>query len=71
MSDGELQRKYKAKEVSDLLEISKKTLFTLEDRGLIPAVPRDWRGWREYDKSHLDAIRKYQKSKVTGAAKAN
>jgi len=55
--------KYRAKEVCELLEVSKKTLYNLESRGLIPPVPRDWRGWRAYDESHIKAIREYKASK--------
>jgi len=56
--------KYRAKQVCELLEVSKKTLYNLESRGLIPPVPRDWRGWRTYDESHIEAIRRYQASKI-------
>jgi DNA-binding transcriptional MerR regulator len=54
---------YRAGEVGKILEMSKKTLYALEAQGLIPRVPRDWRGWRVYDDSHLEAVRKYQASK--------
>lgn len=63
MSDANRRKIYKTGEICELLEISKKTLYTLEAHGLIPAVPRDWRGWRTYDDSHLKAVRRYQTSK--------
>ena len=52
---------YHATEVCKLLEISKKTLYNLEAQGIIPAVPRDWRGWRVYNETHLEAIREYKR----------
>jgi len=64
MATADRRNKYKVSKVCELLEISKKTLYSLEARGLIPPVPRDWRGWRTYDKSHLEAVRKYQESKT-------
>lgn len=60
------RKMYNTAKVSELLEISKRTLFDLEKRGIIPAVPRDWRGWRIYDDSHLEAVRNYQTSKARG-----
>jgi len=62
-------QKYRAKEVCVLLEVSKKTLYNLESRGIIPAVPRDWRGWRTYDESHLEEIRKYKASRNTESSR--
>jgi len=64
VTDG--QNTYRAGEVSKMLELSKKTLYALEAQGLIPRVPRDWRGWRVYHSSHLKAVRKYQASKYEG-----
>lgn len=63
MATADRRKTYRAREVSKILEISKKTLYALEARGLIPPVPRDWRGWRVYDDSHLETVRKYQASK--------
>jgi len=54
---------YRTAKVCELLEISRKTLYSLEARHIIPQAPRDWRGWRGYNDSHLEAIRKYQASK--------
>lgn len=54
---------YRSTKVCKLLEISKKTLYNLEAQGVIPPVPRDWRGWRVYDETHIEAIRKYQRRK--------
>jgi len=66
MPTTSLPNKYRAKEISDLLDISKKTLYSLEDRGIIPPADRDWRGWRIYDDTHLEAIREYQRQKAVG-----
>lgn len=63
MATADRPKTYRAGEISNTLEISKKTLYALEAQGLIPQVPRDWRGWRVYDDSHLEAVRKYQASK--------
>lgn len=63
MSTTDRKKNYRVGELSNLLEISKKTLYSLEAQGLIPDVPRDWRDWRLYDDSHLKAIQKYQASK--------
>ncbi len=57
------QKLYRTAKVCELLEISKKTLYSLEARRIIPQVPRDWRGWRLYDDSHFKAIQEYQASK--------
>jgi len=68
MATASPSNKYRVKKVSELLEVSKKTLYNLESRGLIPLVPRDWRGWRIYDDSHIEAVRRYKASK-TGKGK--
>lgn len=64
MPIASIPNKYRAKQMCDLLDISKKTLYDLEDRGIIPPVQRDWRQWRIYDDTHLKAIKKYQKQKA-------
>ncbi len=64
MATADQGEKYKTSKLCEILEISKKTLYALEARGLIPPVPRDWRGWRTYDKNHLEAVREYQASKT-------
>ena len=56
--------KYRPNEVCKLLSISKKTLYDLEARGIILGVLRDWRGWRIYDETHLEAIKEYQRQKT-------
>jgi len=61
-----LPKQYRSKEVCQLLGLSKKTLYYLEARGFIPPVVRDWRGWRIYDESHLEAIKEYKASKAKG-----
>lgn len=60
MATADRPKTYRTGEISNILEISKKTLYALEVQDLIPRVPRDWRGWRVYDDSHLEAVRKYQ-----------
>lgn len=66
MSIASPRNKYRSKEMCELLDISKKTLYDLEARGVIPPVNRDWRGWRIYDETHIEAIREYQMKKAVG-----
>jgi adenine-specific DNA-methyltransferase len=40
-----------------MFDIAKQTLYGWEKRGVIPAVAKDWRGWRIYDRQHIMAIR--------------
>jgi len=47
-----------AQEVCDMFGISKKTLFSWENHGLISKPPRDWRGWRMYKEKHLKEVKK-------------
>jgi adenine-specific DNA-methyltransferase len=57
---------YLAQEVVDKFGISKKTLFDWEKQGIIPKIPKDWRGWRMYSERHLEQIAKVieQKKKM-------
>jgi DNA-binding transcriptional MerR regulator len=54
------QRKklYKTKEICDLFDISKATLFRWEKEGRISNVGRDWRNWRLYSDRNLKEIRR-------------
>jgi len=54
---------YLAQEVVDKFGISKKTLFDWEKQGIIPKIPKDWRGWRMYNEKHLGLIAKVIKQK--------
>lgn len=49
---------YRAKEVCDMLNISKKTLFEWEKEGFIEPIDRDWRQWRVYTQADIRNIRK-------------
>ena len=49
---------YLAQKVADKFGISKKTLLGWEKDGKISKPPKDWRGWRMYDESHIGEIRK-------------
>jgi molybdopterin-binding protein len=46
-------------EVSQLLGISTKTLYSWERSGKIPKSRRDRRGWRIYSLKQVEAIRRY------------
>jgi len=62
---------YSTKEICEMFDIAKQTLFGWEKRGVIPAVAKDWRGWRRYDKLHVMAIREIiqrKSGKQTGPA---
>lgn len=49
---------YWAQEVADKFGISKNTLFKWEREGKISKIPKDWRGWRMYNQSHLEQIKR-------------
>ncbi len=48
---------YSTQQVCKMFDIAKQTLYGWERRGVIPAVAKDWRGWRIYDQQHITAIR--------------
>jgi DNA-binding transcriptional MerR regulator len=54
---------YSTKEICDMFHIAKQTLYGWEKKGIIPAVAKDWRGWRRYDKLHVEAIREIIRSR--------
>lgn len=54
---------YTAKEVCEMFDISKPTLFKWEKNSLISRTPRDWRGWRKYAENHLVEIKKIIKKR--------
>jgi hypothetical protein len=56
-------RKYKTKEICDLYDISRATLFRWESEGLLLGVGRDWRGWRVYDDENVKTIERIIKGK--------
>jgi molybdopterin-binding protein len=44
-------------QVAKLLGVTTKTLYTWEKEGRATPPERDWRGWRWYDDSHVEALR--------------
>lgn len=56
-------KKYYAKDICNIFDISKATLFRWESEGLISNVKRDWRNWRIYTKENVEEIKKIIKSK--------
>lgn len=50
--------KYSISEISELLQISAKTLIRHEALGKIPKAKRDWRGWRTYTEEDLKKLAK-------------
>jgi DNA-binding transcriptional MerR regulator len=52
------RKNYTTKEICDLFDISKATLFRWEREGLISRVGRDWRNWRLYSDRNLREIRR-------------
>lgn len=57
-------RTYTTAEVCELFNISKSTLFRWEREGILPPIPRDLGGQREYGKEHLRKISDKQKEKI-------
>jgi DNA-binding transcriptional MerR regulator len=51
-------------EVCEMFSISKSSLFRWEREGLLPAIPRDINGQRQYNPDHISAISKRQKKKL-------
>ncbi len=51
-------REYKTKEICELFDISKATLFRWEGEGLITDIGRDWRNWRVYSDQNIKEIKK-------------
>jgi len=49
---------YWAQEIVDKFGISKNTLFKWEKEGKISKIPKDWRGWRMYNESHIRQVKK-------------
>jgi len=58
------KQKFKTKEICEMFDISRATLFRWEDRGLITGVERDWRGWRIYHNGNLKEIERIMKGKA-------
>ena len=51
-------------EVCEMFGISKSTLFRWEREGLLPAIPRDINGQRQYKRDHITAISERQKKRL-------
>ena len=51
-------------EVCEMFGISKSTLFRWEREGLLPPVPRDISGQRQYNLDHISAISERQKKQL-------
>lgn len=49
-------------EVAELLGISPKTLARWEKVGKIRKPKRDWRGWRVYEETDVDAIKEFHET---------
>jgi molybdopterin-binding protein len=65
-----MQRPLTSTEVSQLLGISTKTLYTWERAGKIPGSRRDRRGWRIYSPKQVEAIRRYAAPPKLDSARA-
>lgn len=66
----EEKRIFKTKEICDLFDISKATLFRWEKEGMITRVGRDWRNWRLYSARNLAEIKKIIGGKSGGKVNA-
>lgn len=60
---------YWAQEVADKFDVTKNTLFEWEREGKISKIPKDWRGWRMYNESHLKQVKKVIENKKKGIIK--
>jgi len=56
-------KKYYEKDICNLFDISKATLFRWESVGLISNISRDWRNWRIYSQENIEEIKYIIKSK--------
>jgi molybdopterin-binding protein len=60
-------------QVAQMLGVTTKTLYTWEKEGRVEAPERDWRGWRWYSASQVEALRRItgeragQRTMETGA----
>ena len=54
-------RTYTTVEICEMFSISKSTLFRWERESLLPAIPRDITGQRQYRQTHITAISERQK----------
>ena len=57
------KQKYKTKDICDIFDISKATLFRWEKEGLISSTGRDWRNWRLYNERTLNEIKAIMKKR--------
>ena len=55
---------YSTAEICEMFGISKSTLFRWEREGLLPTIPRDITGQRQYGQVHITAISKRQKAQL-------
>lgn len=56
-------KKYYARDICALFDISKATLFRWESEGLISNIKRDWRNWRMYSEENIEEIKKIIEAK--------
>ena len=57
------KKRYKTKDICDLFDISKATLFRWEKEGLITSTGRDWRNWRVYSEKTIEEIKRIIKKR--------
>jgi DNA-binding transcriptional MerR regulator len=57
------KRKYKTKDVCNIFDISRATLFRWEKEGLISGISRDWRNWRLYSDRAISEIKKIMRQR--------
>ena len=62
----DLKTTYTTKQTCKMLNLSRCTLFRWEEEGLMSPVPRDWHGWRRYERKHIEDIRKVMEEKQKG-----
>jgi predicted site-specific integrase-resolvase len=51
------EKGHATRDICELFDISRATLFRWEREGRLSAVWRDWRNWRLYSEQHIEEIR--------------
>ncbi len=59
------ERNYSTAEICEMFSISKSTLFRWEREDLLPPIPRDITGQRQYTQAHISAISERQKAQLS------
>lgn len=64
LDDSRFDKRMTITEVAEIVGISPKTIVRWEKVGKVRKAKRDWRGWRIYDESDLESIRRFRNTVV-------